>query len=246
MIKCMDNPLSVARAVSVLERRVHQAGMRVTMKTDFREYAEVRKSVRPDSDVSAMFDHRCTEDLSDGRGFWLHCHNPEGETVAVLDTGRAKTNLALVSHDAIQLVREVYQGVSGQIFSGEPREASDLDAITAGLDEVVGTVQQIRRTWEQFQAHASYPKPLTTITRTSVTVPAGEYAVQLYEVGDGRGSLKNRVWFADELPGAPIKMESLKDGEVSYLMELLEHRPGQATADTPQTAPSTQTKPADG
>ncbi len=83
MIKCMDNPLSVARAVSVLERRVHQAGMRVTMKTDFREYAEVRKSVRPDSDVSAMFDHRCTEDLSDGRGFWLHCHNPEGETVAL-------------------------------------------------------------------------------------------------------------------------------------------------------------------
>ena len=79
---------------------------------------------------------------------------PEGETIGLLDIGRSKTNMALISSDHVRLVREVYQGVTASFLKNESRsgEELDLDAIGAGLDEVVGTVQQIRRTWQQYQS----------------------------------------------------------------------------------------------
>ncbi len=78
---------------------------------------------------------------------------PEGETVGILDIGRSKTNMALLTDGHVRLVREVYQGVSGAFLKGEgdPGGEIDLDAIGAGLDEIVGTVQQIQRTWEQYK-----------------------------------------------------------------------------------------------
>ncbi|MCA9753753.1 MAG: hypothetical protein KC591_16270 [Gemmatimonadetes bacterium] len=79
---------------------------------------------------------------------------PAGEMVGLLDIGRAKMNMALVTPENVRLVREVYQGVSGRFLSDED-DLADLDAIGAGLDEIVGTVEQIRRTLQQYQEH--YP-----------------------------------------------------------------------------------------
>ncbi len=78
---------------------------------------------------------------------------PEGETIGLLDIGRSKTNMALLTHESVCLVREVYQGVTGSFLREAPAESEevDLDLIGAGLDEIVGTVQQIRRTWQQYQ-----------------------------------------------------------------------------------------------
>jgi Tfp pilus assembly PilM family ATPase len=75
---------------------------------------------------------------------------PDGEMVGILDIGRSKMNMALVTHESVRLVREVYQGVSGR-FLREDGKLDDLEAIGAGLDEIVGTVEQIRRTLQQYQ-----------------------------------------------------------------------------------------------
>lgn len=77
---------------------------------------------------------------------------PAGEMVGLLDIGRTKMNMALISDERVLLVREVYQGLSASFLRGDDNApAADLDAIGAGLDEVVGTVEQIRRTLHQFQ-----------------------------------------------------------------------------------------------
>ena len=84
MITALENPLSAVRAISQLERRAEAAGMYVFFKSDFGEFAEVRALARPGSRVSAMFDPRCSDDLSNGRrAFWLHCIDGDGRTVSL-------------------------------------------------------------------------------------------------------------------------------------------------------------------
>lgn len=73
---------------------------------------------------------------------------PKGEMVGLLDIGRSKMNMALVTRENLRLVREVYEGVSGRFLK---EGVTDLDAIGDGLDEVVGTAAQIRRTLEQYR-----------------------------------------------------------------------------------------------
>lgn len=73
-----------------------------------------------------------------------------GETIGLLDIGRSKMNMALLADDQIRVVREVYQGLSAQFLEGA-REASDLESIGEGLDEIVATVQQIKRTVQQYE-----------------------------------------------------------------------------------------------
>jgi hypothetical protein len=75
---------------------------------------------------------------------------PDGETIGLLDIGRSKMNMALLSDDQIRVVREVYQGLSAQFLEGA-RQAKDLASIGEGLDEIVATVHQIKRTVQQYE-----------------------------------------------------------------------------------------------
>lgn len=67
--------------------------------------------------------------------------------LAIVDLGRAKTNMAILSREGLRHVREIHQGLAARAFA-EPRGEGelDLDAIGAALDEVRATVEQIQRT----------------------------------------------------------------------------------------------------
>ncbi len=83
MIRCIENPLTAARAIISLERRAQEAGMRLSLETDFRKFVETRDAARPGEKVSAMFDPDCTHDLSEGRAIWLHGVDPDGRTLTM-------------------------------------------------------------------------------------------------------------------------------------------------------------------
>lgn len=75
---------------------------------------------------------------------------PEGEMIGLLDIGRAKMNMALLSQESVLLAREVYQGLTASFLAGSDDDSLDLDVIGEGLDEIIGTVEQIRRTLTQY------------------------------------------------------------------------------------------------
>ncbi|MBZ0270085.1 pilus assembly protein PilM [bacterium] len=76
---------------------------------------------------------------------------PEGQMIGLLDIGRAKMNMALLSQEHVLLAREVYQGLTASFLAGTEEDRADLDVIGEGLDEIIGTVEQIRRTLAQYQ-----------------------------------------------------------------------------------------------
>ena len=153
MIRCLENPLKTAQAISRLERLADEAGIFVFVKSDFREFVEVREMVRPDETVSAMFDPACTSDLCDGRrGFWMHGINRDGRTV-VLQAARVDmidSNLAnwamswmaglyRLRGDAVEparwkaLMHSAAERISGNVvYHGEFWMAPELRGISTG------------------------------------------------------------------------------------------------------------------
>jgi hypothetical protein len=81
-----------------------------------------------------------------------------------------------------------------------------------------------RVTWLGFQSHASYPEAQTTISVETIELPAGTFACWCYCVRDGDS--EDRFWFAKELPGMPVRMESREGGRLTFAMVMLENRPG--------------------
>ncbi len=97
--------------------------------------------------------------------------------------------------------------------------------------QVVWGPETASSTWAELESHGRFPKDAMTVRREPVTVPAGTFEARLYEVAmppeeGAPGPMVVRFWFADALPGAPVKLETLVGGEVVELRELLEHRPG--------------------
>ena len=79
-------------------------------------------------------------------------------------------------------------------------------------------------TWDALEHHGHYPRAATTIVMSSTDVPAGHFDCRLYTVA-GDGSV-TRAWFADALPGAPVRLEVSGGGAVVMSMVLVEHTPG--------------------
>lgn len=84
-------------------------------------------------------------------------------------------------------------------------------------------------TWQQLVGHAAYPAEVTEVSDTTVEVPAGSFDVVVYSVtGEQEGTpVVSRVYFAKDLPGAPIKTEVEAGGQVVFTMELVEHQAGE-------------------
>jgi len=82
-------------------------------------------------------------------------------------------------------------------------------------------------TWEQLQAHASFPQADTCIERVPVTLDCGRFDCWLYIVvtPDAQGMREKRLWFARELPGPPVHMEEWLDQELVFHMTLVEYGP---------------------
>jgi hypothetical protein len=81
-------------------------------------------------------------------------------------------------------------------------------------------------TWEELQAHASYPRAETTRSEATCTTAAGTFEVWLYDWrqpgAEGKPPTRHRVWFAKDLAGPPVLYEMTADGELVFRMELIE------------------------
>jgi hypothetical protein len=69
----------------------------------------------------------------------------------------------------------------------------------------IGEASRLRASWDELQAHASFPGEQTIISRETIATPLGELDCLRYEVDDGE---RLRIlWFATDLPGLPIKTQ---------------------------------------
>ncbi|MEX1038856.1 MAG: hypothetical protein WDZ96_08390 [Acidimicrobiia bacterium] len=95
-----------------------------------------------------------------------------------------------------------------------------IQAVDAG-GRPIGEASQFRATWDELQAHASFPTHQTTISREPLGTPLGDLDCLRYEVDD---SVTIRIlWFASDLPGLPVKTQEV-DGEAARLTsEMIEN-----------------------
>ncbi len=82
--------------------------------------------------------------------------------------------------------------------------------------------------WTELESHAHFPAAHTTIERTQLESELGTQPCRLYIVRDpDNANLIRRFWFADALPGAPIRMVVEADGTTVMEMQIVEHRTGE-------------------
>lgn len=78
-----------------------------------------------------------------------------------------------------------------------------------------------RVSWADLEAHGRYPAATTTRVRERIEVPHGSFDGWHYTTTSPDQRME--VWFADALPGAPIRQRIKKGGRVVFFMELLDH-----------------------
>ncbi len=87
---------------------------------------------------------------------------------------------------------------------------------------------EVRRSegpWTELESHAHFPAALTTVERTELESELGTHACRLYTVRDAdNANMIRRFWFADALPGAPIRMVVESEGVTRMEMRIVEHR----------------------
>ncbi len=95
-----------------------------------------------------------------------------------------------------------------------------------------------RRSWGELRDHASFPADATTLADDTVTVPAGTWEAIRYTVERERDGnvVVDTFWFAPQLPGPPLRLESVVDGAEVFRMELL-LRETRADDDSPPPTP---------
>ncbi|MFT7625082.1 MAG: hypothetical protein ACI9WU_004273 [Myxococcota bacterium] len=117
-------------------------------------------------------------------------------------------------------VRFVRTGERGCTIEGQSYRADG---------ESMGQPKRSEALWDDLVGHAAYPEDHTVITQTEVEVPAGRFEARLYTVT--AGATVTRAWFADALPGAPVRHEVTRlvgpgDGVVVSSMILVSHKAG--------------------
>lgn len=137
--------------------------------------------------------------------------NPSGSAVVYrltdADGGTSRMGLRFVDGDAEGVIVESWL---------EDDEGREVSAPERGP----------RATWAELRDHARFDHALAVRTRATCRVPAGFFRGWLYTVLGGpedEGKV-TRYYFADDLPGPPVRLEELKGGQRVSLMELLETR----------------------
>ena len=90
-----------------------------------------------------------------------------------------------------------------------------------------GEPQTAEASWTQLQSHASFPVERATVEVAMIEIPLGRFECWLYTVkgvagaGPGTGAVETRFWFAQTMPGPPVKLERRVNGEVTMTMTLV-------------------------
>ena len=90
--------------------------------------------------------------------------------------------------------------------------------VTSGPDEA-------STPWTELESHAHFPADRTKRSTETLTTALGTLETWRYDVDvEVPGAeLQNRFWYAPRLPGAPILMVTVQDGEEVFRMEMIEH-----------------------
>lgn len=95
---------------------------------------------------------------------------------------------------------------------------TELKSMTMDGEEIDPPVER-RSTWEEFQAHASFPAEQTVIDSEVLETSMGDLKCKRYTVKDGPTS--DTYWFAVDKPGMPVKVETVAPGGVAYRMRMI-------------------------
>ena len=77
-----------------------------------------------------------------------------------------------------------------------------------------------RVTWLDLQGHASFPADDTTIESERIETPLGDLDCLRYTVRDGES--EKVLWFAQDLPGMPVRFLTRTDGKVVMTVSVVE------------------------
>jgi hypothetical protein len=78
-----------------------------------------------------------------------------------------------------------------------------------------------RSSWTQLRDHAVWPKAIAERERGSHETAHGALEGWWYEVYNDQSGTTTRLFFADEMPGAPVWMRQSRDGEKVMELEQL-------------------------
>ncbi|MCU0305054.1 MAG: hypothetical protein MUC56_13465 [Thermoanaerobaculales bacterium] len=76
--------------------------------------------------------------------------------------------------------------------------------------------------WDELRDHASFPRDRAAREEVTRETALGAYEGWLYTVTDPETGARTEFFFARALPGAPLTMKVLRDGEVALDFEQLE------------------------
>jgi len=101
--------------------------------------------------------------------------------------------------------------------TGATMERSRLSLAGALIDE-----PEVNRVeWLDLQSHASFPASDTTIEPDRIDTAIGTLDCLRYTVR--RGESEHVFWFATDLPGMPIRMQTRIDGQTVMTAEVVDH-----------------------
>ena len=102
----------------------------------------------------------------------------------------------------------------------------------------IGPAEHAPSRWAELRDHARFPAADARRERGSRETPLGAFEGWLYEVRDPETQTLSRYFFADELPGAPVWMETLSGETVKLtLSQIARQRLPAPPAADPETAP---------
>ncbi|MCB9689357.1 MAG: hypothetical protein H6735_30245 [Alphaproteobacteria bacterium] len=108
--------------------------------------------------------------------------------------------------------------VTGHTDTGCTIASTTVNPTTGALIEDQG---EGTSTWEELESHAAFPAHLTSISDSTIIVPAGTFQTVRYTVVQEDGTTKV-LHFAKNLPGPPVSMVVTRGKEVVMSMVLLE------------------------
>jgi len=118
-----------------------------------------------------------------------------------------------------------------QVWTVVRADGDAVDIKSEVLDEngsVVDEATVQTSSWVQLRDHASFPVDRATREAVVRETPLGELKGWLYTVADPGGATVSEFFFAEKMPGAPVFVHVLRDGELVEIFEQVERsRPEQ-------------------
>ena len=113
---------------------------------------------------------------------------------------------------------------STEFVGDDGANATFLARSTDEAGQPLGNPREATAPWSELRDHASFPASATTREPARCTTALGTFDAWLYENTErveGRPDQVHRFWFAHDLPGPPVLLETSVEGEVVMRMEMV-------------------------